>query len=114
MAIEAEAAISLLPLPDQEPIRYQIAKDLDRLARTSNQKTSYNTLAYKEKRILKGIREKLNCNNATITKADKGQSLIIIDKIAYDSKILNFLNNNNFQTGQKIQPISSKMKSRKS
>lgn len=37
-------------------------------------------------------------NDAIITKADKGQSLIIIKKAEYDSKVQQFLINNNFQT----------------
>jgi hypothetical protein len=33
LAIEAETAINLLPVPDQDPVRYLIAKTLDKIAR---------------------------------------------------------------------------------
>jgi hypothetical protein len=98
MAIESETAISLLLTQDQEPLRYIIAKILEKLNHTTDQKFPNNIRAQKEKRTLNEIKEKLNNNNAIITKADKGQSIIIIDKAAYESKILNFLNNNNFRT----------------
>jgi hypothetical protein len=47
------------------------------------------------------MKEKRNNNNAIITKADKVQSIIIIEKTAYESKILNFFNNNSFQIRQR-------------
>ena len=49
-----------------------------------------------EHRILRGIRGKLLQNNSLITRADKGQTLIIITKDAYDSKIYDFLCSNDF------------------
>jgi hypothetical protein len=101
LAIEAETTINLPPIPDQDPLRYQTARNLSRLAHNTNQKTSHNIQAYREKRIFNGIQEKLRHNSAIITKADKGNSIIIIDKIIYDCKILNFLDNNCFQTESK-------------
>jgi hypothetical protein len=68
--MEAETAVTLLQLPEQHPIPYPVARNLERLARNSNHKTSYNVHAYKEKIILNGILEKLHHNNAIITKAD--------------------------------------------
>jgi hypothetical protein len=62
MAIEAETAISLLPTQDQDPIRYIIAKSLEKLNHTIDQKSPNNTMAHKEKRTLNKIKEKLNNN----------------------------------------------------
>jgi hypothetical protein len=97
LAMEAETAITLLPPPDQNPVRYLIAKNLERLAHNNKQRTSQNKNIHTEKRIINGIRNKLYQNNAVITKADKGNSIIIIDKTEYELKILQFLNSNHFQ-----------------
>jgi hypothetical protein len=57
LALEAEVAVSLLPTIDKEPIRYQIAKRIDKIAAESQKltyrKTSSTTIAQKEMRIIK-------------------------------------------------------------
>ena len=43
------------------------------------------------------IKEKLNTNNATITKADKRHSILIIPMNLYYEKVQNFIQTNEFQ-----------------
>jgi hypothetical protein len=47
---------------------------------------------------MKSIRTKPSENNATITRADKGNSLVILPTPQYDLKIEKFLNDNSFHT----------------
>jgi hypothetical protein len=101
LAIEVKTAVTLLPPPDQNPARYLIAKNLERPALNCKQKvTSYNN-SYAEKSLIDGIKEKLQQNNAIVTNADKGGSIIVVDKADYESKILQFLTCNQFQTIRK-------------
>jgi len=67
IALEAETAINLLPIEERNPIRYLVAKSLDKIPHT----IPYNTIV-NEYRILRCIREKLLQNNSMVTKADKG------------------------------------------
>jgi hypothetical protein len=48
------------------------------------------------------IKEKLQLNNVIVTRADKGGFIIVIDKTEYESKILQFLTCNHFQTIPKV------------
>jgi hypothetical protein len=101
LAIEAETAVHLLPHPDQHPIRYQVAKTLDKLIteakNPSSKKTSHIATNISERKTIQDIRTKLLQHNATITKADKGQTLIIITLADYNTKTYQFLNNTHFK-----------------
>jgi hypothetical protein len=46
---------------------------------------------------LKSIKSKLATNNATMTTADKGNTLVIIPTVQYQNKIEDFITNNKFQ-----------------
>jgi hypothetical protein len=52
-------------------------------------------------KIIKEIKRKLSHHNATVTKADKDQTLIIIDQTEYNTKTQQFLTNNHFQITHK-------------
>ena len=54
------------------------------------------TLERKETRILNQFKEKLNNNNALISKLDKGNSVIIIYRNICNENIMNFTHNNKF------------------
>jgi hypothetical protein len=82
---------------DQDAIRYLVAQDLDKLHRNSKAKPPHGTWAHIERKTLNRIETKLIDNDAIITKADKRQTLIIIKKADYDSKVREFLINNKCQ-----------------
>jgi hypothetical protein len=99
--MEAEAAVTRLPALDQDPIRYQVARNLERLIRRTNGQP-YNTIhTHSERKLHNRIREKLKNNNALITKADKGNSTVILYEAEYNSKVETFLTNNTFQVEPK-------------
>jgi hypothetical protein len=52
----------------------------------------------REKRIINKIRQKLITSNAIVTKADKGNSVVIIYQEDYHDKIQKFINDHNFAT----------------
>ena len=47
--------------------------------------------------IIKAIRQKLQDNNAMITKADKGDTVVILGNDSYDTKVKDFFINNSIQ-----------------
>ena len=49
----------------------------------------------KERKILSELRLKLSVNHALVTKADKGNTVVIMDMTEYDNKIQDFIVNNN-------------------
>jgi hypothetical protein len=61
---------------------------------------SSNTVNYVHKRklhIAKQIRSKLLQHNLTTAKADKGKTIIIIDRDSFRNKVIDFLNKNNYE-----------------
>jgi len=53
-------------------------------------------LTKNQKRILNQIKDKVNNNNAVISKSDKGNSVVIICQNTYHEKVMNFIHNNKF------------------
>ena len=94
LALEAETAISLLPSHEQEYLRYQVAQNLQKLYKQQNSKQK--TRDFKnENKIFHQNTKKLTAAKAIVTKADKGNSMIIIPETGYN-KVKNFIANNNF------------------
>ena len=62
-----------------------------KVLKAENIKTSYN----KETKTFNGIKKKLIDNNSIVTKADKGQTLVILTNEDYKRKINEFFINNN-------------------
>jgi hypothetical protein len=52
----------------------------------------------RERAIMENLKEELVNNNAVITKADKGNSIVTTYQEAYHDKVLRFINDNNFTT----------------
>jgi hypothetical protein len=60
-------------------------------------KQNYNTTnTIQEWKVMKGIKDKIANNNLVITRADKGRTLVITEQANYESKITEFINNNEF------------------
>ena len=78
-------------------MRYRVADNMNKLYRQYNHNKQYNSTHDKhEKKITDQMKEKLKDNNAIITKADKGNSIVIMSREAYDEKISDFVRNKNF------------------
>lgn len=96
LALEAETAITQLPTTDRDVYRKLVAERINTLQRNCNPNPRRNT--HPESRTIKTIQAKLQENNAIITRADKGNSLVILPSQQYKSKVHNFLQANRFQT----------------
>jgi hypothetical protein len=96
--MESETAISLLPAPDQDYIRHQIAHNIQILKRQQYRIYGHNNpQAFQEMKTLKTLKMKLNSNHAYLIKADKGNTITIIHERTTTEKVLDFLENNGFQ-----------------
>jgi hypothetical protein len=95
LALEAENTITYLPTHEQDSIRYSVAHNI-RLHKQQQRRHIHNTACAKhEKHIFNSIKEKLTANRAIITKADKGNSLIIYAH-DYHQEVTGFIANNSF------------------
>jgi hypothetical protein len=75
-ALEAETAITQLPILDHEYHRKQVAQHIETSHAPDERHSNYNTNSEIQK--LKSIQTNLKNNEATITKADKGNSIVIL------------------------------------
>jgi hypothetical protein len=96
LALEAEAALTLLPPHEQELIRHQVAHNPQKLYRQYNGKQAPVT-PKNEIKTVNQIKKKLSDAEAIVTEADKGSPMIIIYENEYNSKVRDFIYNNNFQ-----------------
>jgi hypothetical protein len=72
LSLEAETAVSKLPILEQDCIRYQVAHNIKLLYKQQHSHKDFNTKhAIKERRTLNNIKNKLTTNNALALKADK-------------------------------------------
>ena len=93
LALEAETVIRLLPPLDQDPIQYQVNKNIQHLLRATEEKSSKQDWEHHEKKGLNNLKKKLELNKAMIIKADKENSIYLDN---YYDKIQEFIDYNNF------------------
>jgi len=94
--LEAETAITKLPPTDREVYRKLTAERISILIKENNPQCTQNT--HPETKKVKSIKTKLKENEGMVTRADKGNSLVILPIKQYDSKINNFILANKLQT----------------
>ena len=89
MALEAETAITLLSSSERDVYRKLVA---DRIGKLQQQNPSHEP--HPEIKLIKSIQAKPQENNATITWADKGNSIVILPNNHYENKIEKFISDN--------------------
>lgn len=104
LSLEAETAIQQIPIYNQDIVRHQTAKKPDSLYKhqLDNYDKHTHRLMFQEKTIITQILSLLNQHKATITKAYKGNSLIIIYEDEYYTKTQEFIDNNHFTPIQNV------------
>jgi len=104
----------LLPAHEQDGIRYQVAHNLQKLHKQQEEKhTTRNWKKLHESKIIKLIKTKLNKEGALITKADKGNTIIIMwDTVALRDIQLQYSNDNSIYLQQFGFTLSKKQKER--
>jgi hypothetical protein len=101
LAIEADSAINLLNPYEQAHMRQAVSQKLHRLInkektqieKRTNHKTRQESI---EKKIITNLKKKIKEHNLIVTKADKGNTLVIIEQNEYHQKIKDFITQNNF------------------
>jgi hypothetical protein len=101
LALEVDTAINLLDTKHQEYMRQTVANKTETLIKCEQLKkqrktTNKDKQAQHEKKLITNIKNKMKQNSLTITKADKRNTLIIIDINHYNQKIDNFITNNKY------------------
>jgi hypothetical protein len=99
LGLEAETAISQLPTKERETYRKIVAECIHTIQQNNTSSSIHNT--HPKTRLIKSIKSKPNSNQAMIARADKGNSSVILPTQQYESKIQDFLQNNNFITTTK-------------
>ena len=94
VALEMERAIKLLDKKIQNSFWMMAAKQLKQLYNANHNNTIYR----RQLHVLKQIRQNIMQENATIARADKGKTTVIIYTQDYTDKVHAFLSENNFWT----------------
>lgn len=110
LAAESETVLQSLNIENKESVRDEI-KNLLR-----NQKTNFshhNNIPNGnfDHKLIKSIQQKLKNNNLILSKADKGNCIVIMNRSDYDEKVLKFISDNNIEKSNvKLNPFINKVK----
>jgi hypothetical protein len=96
LALEADTAVTLAEPKDQNFLKHTIANKLKIIAHNSQLPCHKSSKFVVEKKIMLNLREKLVYNNACISRADKGKTIVIVYVKDYNDKITNFIKDNDF------------------
>jgi hypothetical protein len=97
LVIDTENAIRQLNENEHNIYRFLAHNKIKQIQNT----TSTNTLHKRQNYVMRKIRNKLQQNNLIITKADKGKTIVIINKNTFIQKTEEFLKDNQFTQLQK-------------
>jgi hypothetical protein len=99
VALKAETAINSLDIRLRNHFRFLVAHNLQTLVDKKHKiQHSDQHRINKEKITLSNIKRKLMNNNNRITKADKGNSIVILYNTDYNKKINYFIDENHFSS----------------
>jgi hypothetical protein len=97
--LNAETFVKAIPeQQDQDKMRFLINEKFNKvIARKNNNSIlpAFSTNYNKERKTLVKLKKKLSDNHALVTKADKGNTVVIIDVNTYNEKIQDFIIANN-------------------
>jgi len=95
LGLETETAITQLPTNEREAYRKIVADRIYTLQQ-NNSNSTHDT--HPEARLINSIKSKLRKIKAMITRADKGNSVVILPTQQYHSNLQDFLHGNKFIT----------------
>jgi hypothetical protein len=101
LAIEADTAICQLPEKDHGYMRHLVANNIQKITKKHNtlkekHRTIYTEREHLEWSTIRNLRHKINQSQQIITKADKGNTLVILHKNVYNNNIEELITKNNF------------------
>jgi hypothetical protein len=95
IAVEAETAINNVDVIKQDHLRHTVAEHLAKIQRNihvnNNNNNNNREQDKQEWRTLKELKETISKHNLTITRADKGRTVVIMEQAQYDNKVMEFL-----------------------
>jgi hypothetical protein len=91
---ETERAVRLLDIKVQNIYRIMATKKLKQITNLTGQS---NVIQKRQLYVLKELNKKLTAENAIVTQADKGKTIVIINSNEYTKKVNSFLSINNFK-----------------
>ena len=94
LILEMEQAIRLLEPKLQDAYCIMTTRKLSQICNTHH---NISKTHKRQLHIAKNIHNILDKNNAIITQADKGKTMVIIHEQEYHEKVRNFLSENNFE-----------------
>ena len=92
LALEAETSVTQLLPNDRDVYKKLIAERIDNLHKQNPAHT------HPEAKTIRSIQRKLKEHNAKVTRADKGNTLVILPTHQYETKLQDFIKNNDFHT----------------
>lgn len=95
LAVESERILEISNLEDRNVVRSQIAVCLNRYHNSTRNLNPFNKNI---NRNLTNLRKKIVDNNLIVSKADKGNCIVIMDKILYLDKVEDFLSSDDFSS----------------
>jgi cell division FtsZ-interacting protein ZapD len=95
--LEAETGIHLLPITGRGYYRKQVSNHITKLqCHNSKKYRKFANNPHVEWNTMKAVTAKLNKNDAIVTSADKGNTIVILPSTLYQEKIQNFTDKNKF------------------
>jgi hypothetical protein len=94
LALEAETAITKLDITEQNYYRHIVAKQIININIHKDKYINHNNM--REWKSAMHIKRKIQDNKLTITKADKGKTLVILTEEEYQQKTMKFIQDNHF------------------
>jgi hypothetical protein len=79
-ALEAETAISYIDVTKQDYIRHTVTEHLATIQRNFLTNSNHRERDKHEWRTMKEIKEKIRIHNLIVTRADKGRTVVIMEK----------------------------------
>ncbi|XP_072384720.1 uncharacterized protein [Diabrotica undecimpunctata] len=114
LGAECESILTLVPNDHTEEIRDKLKvlfrKDMVKSNNTHNHRAAFRS-NNNFKHVIKSINQKITENNLTITKADKGNTVVVLNTSDYTKKVLKFIDDNKFITkAVNIKSFTNKVK----
>lgn len=95
--LEVEVAIRQKEKETQDQLRFNFTHELDKYDISKRNKDKVSQKTKDQLKIVNSITVKLKENEAILTKADKSNTTVVINKNDYDNKVKDFISSNDFE-----------------
>jgi len=106
LVLEAETAITKLPTNERDVYTKLVAEDIEKLHKHN---PTHNTNS--EAKLIQSIQRKLKEHDAMVTRADKGNAIMILPTHQYETKLQDFIKKKTFTQRPLTPPKHSRHRS---